>query len=199
MEVKAKAKHIHVSPRKVRLVIDVVRGLDVEEALNQLQFIAKTAKRPVLKLLNSAIANAKHNHELEKANLYIKEIFADEGTTLKRWRPRAFGRAAPIRKRTSHITIVLGERKPTKVKAKKEKKELAKPTLVKDYKSVPKGEVPEREDSKEPKEKDKKSDEKETVQEAPEKPEAAKPEHVKETKKAPKKGFIKRIFSRKSF
>lgn len=109
MEVKAKAKYIRMSPQKVRLVLDVIRGLKAEAALDQLVVINKRAAGPVRKVLNSAIANAAHNHELDKNNLYIKTIKADEGPTLHRWMPRARGRATPIRKRTSHVEIVLAE------------------------------------------------------------------------------------------
>lgn len=108
MEIKAKARFIHMSPKKMRLVLDVIRRMDVEEAENQLKFIPKQACRPILKLLNSAVANAKENYGLEKENLYIKEIRADEGPTLKRWMPKAHGRATPIRKRSSHISVILG-------------------------------------------------------------------------------------------
>lgn len=199
MEVKAKARYLRMSPRKVRLVIDAVRGLGVERALDQLQFINKAASHPVRKLLKSAIANANHNHEIKKDNLYIKQIFVDQGPTLKRWRARAFGRAAPIRKRTSHITVVLAERVPSKKQAKKEKKELAKPTLVKDYKSVPKDEIAELKDKSEEKKSQKEKAKKEETEKGSKKPEPSKPEQIKETKKAPKKGFIGRMFSRKSF
>jgi large subunit ribosomal protein L22 len=109
MEIKAQAKHIRMSPRKVRVVVDVVRGLEVSQAIDQLKFINKKAAQPIIKLLNSAVANAINNYELEKNNLYIKEIRVDEGTTLDRWMPRARGRATPIRKRTSHINVVLSE------------------------------------------------------------------------------------------
>ena len=109
MEVKAKVKYVRISPRKVRLVADLIRGLDIKKALDQLQFINKLAVKPMLKLINSAIANAENNFELDKTNLFIKELRVSEGPTLKRWKPRARGRATPIRKRTSHIDIVLGE------------------------------------------------------------------------------------------
>lgn len=109
MEVKAKAKHIRISPRKVRLVVDVVRGKNVGNALNQLKFTNKKAAGPIQKLIDSAIANAVNDFELAKDNLFIKEIRVDEGATMKRWMPRARGRATPIRKRTSHISLVLGE------------------------------------------------------------------------------------------
>lgn len=110
MEVIAKAKNIRMSPRKVRLVIDVIRGMDVTRAQTQLRFLKKAAALPVLKLLNSAIANAEHNFQMDKATLLVKTITADGGPTIHRWTPKAFGRAAPIRKRTSHITIVLAAR-----------------------------------------------------------------------------------------
>ncbi len=109
MEVKAKIKNIRMSPRKIRLVVDAVRGLRVEESLNQLRFIKKLAARPVAKLVNSAIANAEHNFDLDKNNLYIKKITVNEGTALKRWMPKAHGRATPIRKRASHVEVLLGE------------------------------------------------------------------------------------------
>jgi len=109
MEVKAKAKYIRMSPRKVRLVVDVIRGMTASRSLDQLAFINKKAVRPVRKLVESAIANAENNFELEKDNLYIKEMRVDDGPTLHRWQPRARGRATPIRKRTSHISLVLSE------------------------------------------------------------------------------------------
>lgn len=124
MEVRAKAKYIKMSPRKLRLIADVVRGAVVGKALEQLKFINKKAALPIGKLLNSGIANAVNNYELDKDNLYIKEIRVDEGPVLKRWAPKAHGRATPIRKRMSHIDLVLGEIKVSgKKKAKKEKLE----------------------------------------------------------------------------
>jgi large subunit ribosomal protein L22 len=109
MEIKAKAKHVKISPRKVRLVASLVRGAKVGEALNQLSFTNKNAAKPVGKLVKSAVANAENSYDLEKDNLFIKEIIVNEGPTLHRWMPKARGRATPIRKRTSHIDIVLGE------------------------------------------------------------------------------------------
>lgn len=107
MEIKAQLRHLRIAPRKVRLVLNLVRGLRVNEAENQLRLMSKRAGEPVLKLLNSAIANAKNNKGIDKENLYIDKIFANEGSTLKRWLPRAFGRATPINKRSSHIMLVL--------------------------------------------------------------------------------------------
>ena len=109
MEVKAKAKHIRMSPQKVRLVADIVRGMGALQSLDQLRFTNKLAAKPISKLISSAIASATNNFELDKSNLFIKEIRVDEGTTLKRWAPKARGRATPLRKRTSHISLILAE------------------------------------------------------------------------------------------
>jgi len=123
MQVKAKAKYIRISPRKARLVVDVVRGLDLQDAFNRLTLLNKKAVGPVEKLLKSALANAEHNDELTKDNLFIKEFRVDDGPTAYRWMPRAFGRATPIRKRTSIFSLVLEEKIPTtKKKDKKTQK-----------------------------------------------------------------------------
>lgn len=126
-EVSATLRNLQISPRKVRLVADLVRGASVSDAQNQLQFSAKGASRPVLKLLNSAIANADHNFNLDTSTLRIKTILVNEGPMLKRFMPRAFGRATTIRKRMSHVKIVLeGEEGKAKPKAKKADKKEAK-------------------------------------------------------------------------
>lgn len=113
MQVNAHLRQLRMSPRKVRLVADVVRGLDVAQADAQLAFLPKAAARPVRKLVASAVANATHNFGLNPANLYVVQVRVDQGPTLKRFRARAFGRAATIRKRSSHVAVVLGERVPT--------------------------------------------------------------------------------------
>lgn len=105
--VRAQAKYVRSSARKARLVVDHIRGKDVEQARAILQFIPRDAARDVSKLLESAVANAEHNHELSGDELRITEAFVDEGPTLKRFRPRAQGRATRINKRTSHMTIAL--------------------------------------------------------------------------------------------
>ena len=105
--VRAKARYVRCAPRKARLVVDHIRGKSVEEALSILQFTPRGASRDVLKLLHSAVANAESNHELGPDELRIAKIYVDEGPTLKRYRPRALGRATRIRKRTSHMTIHL--------------------------------------------------------------------------------------------
>jgi large subunit ribosomal protein L22 len=119
MEVKAKAKFIRTSPIKMLLVTNLIKKLPVDKALDQLQFINKLAAKPVAKLIKSAIANAEHNFELAKDNLFIKEITVNEGPTLKRWMPRAHGRATPIKKRTCHVNLILGEIKVSGVTAAK--------------------------------------------------------------------------------
>ncbi len=139
MEVNAKLRHLRMSPRKVRLVADVIRGMTTEEAEYQLMYLSKAASRPILKLLRSAIANAENNFKLDKNNLYIKQITVDQGPTLKRWRARAFGRAAEIRKRSSHVVIVLDEIKATKASASassKQKKGKSQDGPVVDYQDI---------------------------------------------------------------
>ena len=105
--VRAHAKYVRSSARKARLVCDHIRGKDVDEARAILRFAPRAVAQDWAKLLESAVANAEHNHELVGDDLRIKEAFADEGPTLKRYRPRAMGRATRIRKRTSHLTITL--------------------------------------------------------------------------------------------
>ena len=131
MQVKAKARFIRMSARKVRLVIDLIRGARVAQAQTQLRFANKVAAEPVLKLLNSAIANATNNFQLNKDDLVITSIMADEGPTLDRFHPRAHGRAMPIRKRSTHISIVLENIEP---KAEKVEKVVAKKPKTKTVK-----------------------------------------------------------------
>lgn len=111
MQAKAVAKQVRIAPRKVRLVVDLIRGKQVGEAVAILRHTPKAASPVVEKLLNSAIANAEHNYEMDVNSLVVSEVFVDEGVTLKRFRPRAMGRASRINKRSSHITIVVSEKK----------------------------------------------------------------------------------------
>lgn len=111
--VTAHARYIRISPQKVRLVADMVRNTPVEQALEQLQFSSKNAALPLAKLINSAIANAVHNFSMTREDLFIKALTVDGGPVLKRFKPRAQGRAGAIHKRTSHISIILEERKRT--------------------------------------------------------------------------------------
>ena len=112
---KAIAKYIRISSRKVRIVIDLIRGKQVDEALAILRFMPKAASPVVEKVLLSAIANAENNPPyLNRDNLYVAEVYANQGPTLKRFRPRAKGSASPILKRSSHITVILDEIKEDK-------------------------------------------------------------------------------------
>jgi|SRR5436309_243733 ribosomal protein L22 len=105
--VRAQAKYVRSSPRKARLVCDHIRGKTVEEARAILSHTPRTVARDWSKLLESAVANAENNHELVGEDLYVKSITADDGPTIRRFRPRAMGRATRIRKRTTHLTILL--------------------------------------------------------------------------------------------
>lgn len=110
METRAVSKHLRISPQKARLVVDMIRGKSVEEALLILDFTPRKAARMVTKTLKSVIANAENTQNVDVDDLYVKRISVDEGLTIKRLLPRAHGRATPIRKRTSHITIVVDEK-----------------------------------------------------------------------------------------
>lgn len=110
MEAKAIARYVRVTPRKARLVIDQVRGKDVTAARELLRFSERAVAEVVEKVLNSAVANAENNHHMRTDNLVVKTAYVDEGPTLKRIRPRAKGSASRIRKRTSHITVIVAPR-----------------------------------------------------------------------------------------
>lgn len=128
MEVKVKLSNFRAAPRKVRKLVDLVRGKKAVEAQAMLSFTVNKSARPVLKLLNSAIASAKHDFHLDESNLFISKITADEGPKLKRWHPMSRGRAYPIEKRACHIALTLREITP---KAEKPKKKIAKRKSVK--------------------------------------------------------------------
>lgn len=117
MEVICKAKFIRIAPRKTRLVASLVRGMTVAQARTQLQFSDKLAAKPILKAINSAAANAVHNHKLDDSTLFISRIIVDEGPKIKRFTPRAQGRATPIRLRMSHITVGVSPREGAKAAA----------------------------------------------------------------------------------
>jgi large subunit ribosomal protein L22 len=129
MDITASQRHLRMSPRKVRLVARSIHGLPVHEATYALKHLAKAASVPLEKLLRSAIANAKENHKLSEASLKVKQLIVNEAPTLKRYRPRAYGRSAMIRKRASHVTLVLHaeEEKSASAKASAGKTETPKP------------------------------------------------------------------------
>ncbi|HZK37820.1 MAG TPA: 50S ribosomal protein L22 [Clostridia bacterium] len=110
MEARALVRYVRITPRKVQSVADLVRGKKVDEALAILKHTPRAAASVIEKLVKSAAANAENNHGMDTDSLYIYEIYVNQGSTMKRYRPRAFGRAAAIRKRTSHIGVVLREK-----------------------------------------------------------------------------------------
>ncbi|MBX4190047.1 50S ribosomal protein L22 [Candidatus Parcubacteria bacterium] len=121
-QVKAQLNSLRMSPRKVRAVVNLVKGKDALRAIEQLEFAIKRASGPLIKLIHSALANAENNFGMVKENLFIKEFYVDEGMKLKRYRPKAFGRAGEIQKKTSHVKLVLEER-VAGLKAKNQPKE----------------------------------------------------------------------------
>jgi large subunit ribosomal protein L22 len=175
MEIKVKNKFIKMSSKKLRLVANLIRGLETNQALSQLKFINKKASEPIAKLLKSAVASAEHNYELDKNNLFVKEIRIDEGGMLKRWTPKAHGSATPIRKRISHINITIDELKASGVTAAK-KQSVEAPVSLEEM-------VKEGEKAAKKGDKDNKKD-----------------SGVKDVRKegATKKGFVNKMFQRKS-
>jgi large subunit ribosomal protein L22 len=125
-ETKATLRYFRTSAYKVREVLGLIRGLPVEEARHVLQFCERSAAREVLKVLNSAVANAEHTLDLPADELYVSVAYADEGPTIKRWRPRARGRATRIRKRTCHMTIVVARFSDEQLQARR-RREAAQP------------------------------------------------------------------------
>lgn len=125
MKIKASLKYLRISPRKVRLITNLIKGMNVEEAKIRLQLLIQRASRPLLKLLNSAVASAKHDFDIEEKNLYISKIITNEGPTFKRSRARARGIAFPIMKRTSHVILELEEKVPLKKRPAKKKPKVA--------------------------------------------------------------------------
>lgn len=146
MEVRAHLRYLRIAPRKVRLVINLIRGMAVDNAIDQLTILPKKSSLPILKLLNSAIANAENNFQLDRKTLKVQSIVANEGPKLKRYRPRAFGRAAEILKRSTHVSIILigeGGKKETKsAKADEAKPDTVATGSVKKPTATPKAKRP---------------------------------------------------------
>lgn len=110
MQARAEAKHVRVSPRKMKPIADIVRGKSVKEAQAILKFTPRKGAEHFLKVLNSAVANAENNHSMNVENLYVSEIYANQGPTLKRWKAGSMGRANPVMHRTSHVGVVVAEK-----------------------------------------------------------------------------------------
>ncbi|MCD6436089.1 MAG: 50S ribosomal protein L22 [Clostridiales bacterium] len=110
MQAKAVAKYIRISPRKMKPIANLVRGKGIKEAQAILKFTPNKGAAIFLKVLNSAIANAENNHKMDAEDLYVSEIYADQGPTMKRWKAGSMGRANPIKRRTSHVGVVVSEK-----------------------------------------------------------------------------------------
>jgi len=136
VETKAVARYIRISPRKARLVVDTIRGRDLDAARQILDFSDKGAARVVGKVLRSAAANAENNNGIAPEDLFVARAFVDEGPTLKRFRPRAMGRATRINKRTCHITVILGEREPEKLSPRRKRRKKFEDAKVETEKAV---------------------------------------------------------------
>lgn len=185
MKVKAELNNLRIAPRKVRLISNLIKGLEVEEALFQIKNTVKRSCIPMEKLINSAIANAENNFGLDRNNLYIDDIKVGDGVRLKRWMPKAYGRATPILKRNSRVFLTLseieeGKNRKSKQQLEKERKEreLEKDKMRKEI------------------EKEREGKEKviEKVENSP-----VKMEVEEEKSKGSKGGWVKKIFRRKSF
>lgn len=170
MTVTARLYYLRIAPRKVRLVADLIRGKSVEQAQTVLNFTVKKAAQPLLKLLNSAIANARNNFQLDHSTLFISRIEVNEGPKHKRWMPRARGQASAIQKKTSHVIIVLDEIKE-KLKGVKKIKKASKVEKIKEVEKIEK--VP--------------------------KPKKLKPRPIEEIPRPKTEKGIRRIFRRKAF
>lgn len=191
MKVTAKINNLRIAPRKTQLVADLIRGLDASEALIQLDHCLKKTAPYMKKALLSALANGENNFGLDRNNMYVFAVTANAGPTLKRWMPKAFGRAGRILKRTSKITIVLEERVEGKGRKTKEQMEKEKRARAEEKKK----EVRERAKEQEKKEKEEKSENKKDKTENFAK-DKAKEEKSKTANK--KKGWANKIFRRKS-
>lgn len=135
MEIKARLNNLRIGPRKIRLVAELVKGMGVHEAIGQLKNLNKKSSPHLIKLIESAIANAENNFNLHRDNLFIKYITVDQDVTIKRWQPRAFGRATNIRKRGSKINVILAEKEFAGEKgSKKGDKNLKKEKVLKNKK-----------------------------------------------------------------
>ncbi len=196
----AQLKNLRIAPRKVRLVADVIRGLDVEVAENQLLILRKRAAGALLKLLRSAVANAETNFKFKKSNLYIAEIKVDEGQSIDRWMPRAMGRATPIIKRNSQVMIKLAEKVKSEVaKDKKEKEKKQPATDVKVVKSLAEiKKMGKAEEVEKKKEKALAEGSELVIEDVRREGKHREKQHLDKLRKKSKGGFLKRMFRRKT-
>jgi len=191
MQVKANLNNLRISPRKVRLIADLVRGLDVEDALNQIEASYKRGSLPMKKLIESAISNGENNLGINRSNMYVFSVLIDAGPSLKRWMPKAYGRASQIFKRTTQVEVTLEERVEGKGrKSQEELEELRKKRI--EAKMKREKEIRKEVAEKEAEAKDKKS----TKTSEKNKEKTAEKGKAFEEKKG--KGWASRIFRRKS-
>lgn len=188
----AKLNNLRIAPRKSKLVADLIKGLDINEALDQLDVYVKRSSPYFKKLLASAISNGENNLGLDKNNLYVYDVKVGAGQVFKRWRPRAFGRAGKILKRTSKIEIILEERIEGKGRKTKEEIEKARKERIQANKKI------EKEHAKKETEKNKLSETQESKKSKTEKKEELKKREDSGKKEKQEKGWTKKIFRRKS-
>jgi large subunit ribosomal protein L22 len=190
MKVSAKLNKLRVAPRKMRLVTNLIKKMDVEDALNQLDVTIKRGSAPIKKLLMSAISNGESNFGIDKGNMYILDVIVGAGPTLKRWMPKAYGRAGQILKRTSQIELILEERVEGKGRKTKEQLEKERQVKAEERKKAEKARAKEREEAEK------------STEKAPEEGKTKSPEKLKDTEKSKKisekKSWGSKIFRRKS-
>ena len=185
MKVSAKLNNLRMPNRKVKLVADLIIGMDVTEALNQLEATVRKTSPFMIKLLQSAIANGENNFGIDRNNMYVFDVVVKEGITLKRWMPKAYGRATPIRKRSSHIEIVLEERVEGKGRKTKKELEAEKQARIEARKKMEKEAIAEKGDETKPVASAKEAKAKDGAK-------------VKQSAEAPNAGWANKIFRRKS-
>jgi large subunit ribosomal protein L22 len=147
MQVSAKLNNLRIAPRKIRLVTNLIKKMDIEEAVNQLDFTIKKGSAPIKKLLQSAVSNGENNFGIDKNNMYVLDVIVGAGPTLKRWMPKAFGRAGQILKRTSRVEIILEEKVEGKGRKTKEQMEKEKQSRAEEKKKADKLRAKEREEA----------------------------------------------------
>ncbi len=185
MQVSAKLKNLRIAPRKVRLVANLIKGLDVKVAMDQIDANVKRSNDPVKKLLASAISNGENNFGIDRDNMYVRDVIVGAGPTLKRWMPKAYGRAGALLKRTSQVEIILEERVEGKGRKSKEQLEKEKKEKMEARKKAEKEATKEEEKT-------------EKSEKAATKAKEAKPMEEKGKKVEKKGGLTSRIFRRKS-
>jgi large subunit ribosomal protein L22 len=188
MKVSAKLNNLRMPNRKVKLVADLIIGMDVADAVDQLDATVRKSSPFMVKLLNSAIANGENNFGIDRHNMYVFDVIVKEGITMKRWMPKAYGRATPIRKRTSQIEIVIEEREEGKNRKSKEQLEKEKKARMEAKKKM----------EEERKNEEVEAEKEETIEGGVKEVKAKDKSGVKKDTAAPNAGWANKIFRRKS-